>query len=229
MKAEHELKIFSPSDLEPVEFNNNINSRIKIRPMYFELGFSSSPQIFGRRVVLDGLVNALNFLPNEYGFLIWDIYRPRQVQEKLFNWMREEIRKKNPTLSDQENYEETRKYMSPPSKIGEAYCPPHLSGGAVDLTLFEISNGNEVDMGTPFDDCTEQAHSHYFDSKPGLTPEEQKIKTHRDILRDCMKKGGMVSYQYEWWHFDIGNIFWSRVTGQPAAFGPLFGDREWKE
>jgi D-alanyl-D-alanine dipeptidase len=42
-----------------------------------------------------------------------------------------------------------------------------------------------------------------------------------------MEKTGFTSYEYEWWHYDFGNIFWEKATGQPAIFGPLFGDLEW--
>lgn len=226
----NKLKIeFPQSDYDAVQFDDKIHSRVQVRPMYFELGFSPSPHIFGRRAVLDRLLKAIDFLPAEYGFLIWDVYRPRDVQSKLFKWMREEIRKKSPHLNDQENYAEARKYMSPPSKVGEEYCSPHLSGGAIDLTLYEIASGQESEMGTPFDDCTDRAHSDYFNEKFQLSPEEEVIKKRRQLLRSVMESVGFVSYQYEWWHFDIGDIFWSRKTENPAVFGPLFGDEEWPD
>jgi len=221
------IRTFSDADFEPIEFNNQIHPRIKIHPMYFELGLSPYSQIFGRRAVLNGLLESLDYLPPEYGFLVWDVYRPRAVQSRLFDWMREEVRKKFPELSEQQNYEETRKFVLLPSKVGEEYCAPHLSGGAIDLTLFDISNSVELDMGTPFDDCTERAHSNYFDLKKPLTFEEENIKKNRNILRGAMEKVGFVSYQYEWWHFDMGDILWSQITGCPAAFGALFGDEEW--
>lgn len=224
----NELKYsFSQSDYDVVEFNNHTDSRIRVRPMYFELGFSSEPRIFGRRAVLDRLISAVDALPREYGFLIWDIYRPRAVQSRLFNWMREEIRKKSPHLSEQAIDSEARKYMSPPSNVGEEYCPPHLSGGAIDLTLYEMTNGKEVAMGTPFDDCTERAHTDYFNLKEHLSLEEEEIKEKRHLLRAMMTQVGFTAYQYEWWHFDIGDIFWSNITHYPAVFGPLFGDEEW--
>lgn len=164
-----------------------------------------------------------------YGFQIWDVYCPRAVQKNLFEWMRTEIRKTQPHLSEEENYTETKKYMSPPSEIGETYCPPHLSGGAIDLTLFDVEQGKELDMGTPFDDCTEQAWSDYFSNQSNLSAEDQLIKARRELLQSVMKKVGFVSYQYEWWHFDIGNIFWARTTQREPVFGPLFGDNEWGE
>lgn len=227
MKTEQVEYTFTDTDFDVVEFNNQNHPRIKTRPMYFELGFSISPYIFGRRVLLDRLIQAIDFLPKEYGFLIWDIYRPRSVQRKLFNWMRKEICKKLPHLTDEENFNEARKYMSPPSRVGEDYCPPHLSGGAIDLTLYEIKTNQELEMGTPFDDCTERAHSHYFDFKSQLTSQEENIKSNRHQLQTVMEKVGFVSYHYEWWHFDLGDIFWSHKIGCSAVFGPLFGDEEW--
>lgn len=218
---------FSTSDFEAVEFQNDKHSRIKVDPMYFKLGFSPFSQIFGRNAILTKLIQALVFLPEQYGFLVWDVYRPREVQEKLFSWMRGEIRSKNPHLTDEENYIQTQKYMSVPSKIGDDYCPPHLSGGAIDLTLYDITNDNELEMGTVFDDCSTKAHSNYFDVKTNLLPEEINIKESRAILRTAMEKVGFTGYQYEWWHFDMGNIFWSRIVQKPAFFGPLFGDNEW--
>jgi len=220
---------FDEKDFEAVRFDNNIHSRIKIRPMYYELGFSAAPDIFGRRVVLEKIINALDYLPDEFGLLVWDVYRPRHVQAKLFEWMRGEIKKRFPHYTDEQNFAEARKYMSCPSKPGDEYCPPHLSGGAVDLTLFNIGDGEPLEMGTVFDDCTEVAHSHYYDLKSQLTLDELKIHERRIMLRSSMEKSGFVSYQYEWWHFDIGDIFWSRKLNVPAVFGPLFGDEEWPE
>lgn len=217
---------FSKNDFEPVQFLNDEHPRIKIDPMYFKLGFSPFSQIYGRKAVLIKLIQALDFIPEHYGFLIWDVYRPRAVQGKLFNWMREEIQSKYPHLSYEENYTETTKYMSAPSKIGDDYCPPHLSGGAIDLTLFDRTNDKVLDMGTVFDDCTTRAHSDYFDGKIDLLPEELKIKESRALLKAAMEKVGFTAYQYEWWHFDLGNIFWSRIVQKPAVFGPLFGNNE---
>jgi zinc D-Ala-D-Ala dipeptidase len=221
--------IFSDCNYDVVEFNNELHPRIVVKPMYFELGFSPSPLIFGRSIVLSKLLIALNDLPSQYGFQIWDVYRPREVQKKLFEWMRTEIRKQQPNLSDQENYVETQKYMSAPSEIGDAYCPPHLSGGAIDLTLFDITQGKELDMGTSFDDCTERAWSGFFSNQSKLSAADQLIKERRESLQSVMQNVGFVTYQYEWWHFDIGNIFWSRATKREPVFGPLFGDKEWRE
>ncbi|PJE13556.1 M15 family metallopeptidase [Legionella sp.] len=218
---------FSENEFEVVEFTNNIHPRISIRPMYFELGFSPSPFIYGRAAVLQRLLKAIDFLPPKYGLLIWDVYRPRAIQAIIFEWMSQEIQKKFPHLSQQENYEKTKKFASPPAKVGDQYCPPHLSGGAIDLTLCDASSGEELDLGTTFDDCSERAHRDYFDQLKHLTPKDKLIKERRKLLQDTLENVGFTSYPYEWWHFDFGNLFWSRIHHCSELFGPLFGDREW--
>lgn len=218
---------FTQKDYDAVAFNNAIHPRIQVNPKYFSLNFSPTPIIYGRFAVLDRILKALECIPLEFGLVIWDVYRPRSVQKKLFLWMRDEIRKKFPALSEEENYTVTKKYMSEPSAVGDEYCPPHLSGGAIDLSLYEISSGKELEMGSPFDDCSERAHSHYFDVKSSLLVEEEIIRERRRLLRTALNQVGFTSYEYEWWHFDLGNIFWSRIAKLPPVFGPLFGDKEW--
>lgn len=195
--------------------------------MYYELGFSDRREMYGRRAVLDRLMIALASIPETFGLVIWDVYRPRAVQAKLFDWMRGEIRRTRPDLSDEQNYAEAKKYMSPPSRVGDEYCPPHLSGGAIDLTLFDRETDQAVEMGTMFDDCSERAHRDYFEHRPDLEPATITVRDNRRVLRTAMERAGFTTYEYEWWHYDIGNAFWANATGQEAAFGPLFGDAEW--
>jgi D-alanyl-D-alanine dipeptidase len=178
-------------------------------------------------VVLDRLIQAVDLLPAYCGFLVWDVYRPRSVQATIFNWMSDQIKKNKPHLSAEENYFETCKFASPPSAIGEHDCAPHLSGGAIDLTLYDMKTSLAVEMGTVFDDCTEKAHRDYFNRQSGLSTDEREISQARDTLRNAMEETGFVSYEYEWWHFDLGDRLWGKVTGNAPEFGPLFGDAEW--
>ena len=219
--------VFSEEDLVAIELHNNMHSRIRVRPVYFELGYSPSPKIYSRKIVLDRLIDMLKELPSQYGIMILDVYRPRAVQGVLFEVIRNEVRKLKPHLSEEENYIETRKYVSLPSVVGALYCAPHLSGGAIDLTLIDSKTFHECDMGAPFDDPEDISHRNYYAKKSILTKEEETIKARRDLLQNSMESVGFTSYEYEWWHFDIGNVFWSRMTGLPEAFGPLFGDNEW--
>ncbi len=80
----------------------------------------------------------------------------------------------------------------------------HSYGMAVDVTLVN-AQGNELDMGTPFDDMTERSH-------PAL--EAQHLQTgalsalqisNRKLLRDAMTAAGFHGISTEWWHFDCGD------------------------
>ncbi len=220
---------FQPDDFLPVDLETLAHPRLKLHSMYYAMGFSASSKIYARQAVVRRVLQALDDLPQQYGLLIWDIYRPRAVQATLFEWMRGEVKAKYPTLTDEENYQQASKYASPPTRVGEKNCAPHLSGGAIDLTLFEVATGNECEMGTPFDDCTARAHRDYFANRSPLSNEEQAIKARRDLLEKAMVKTGFVAYEFEWWHFSLGDRIWARLTGQAEIFGPLFGDNEWPE
>jgi zinc D-Ala-D-Ala dipeptidase len=80
----------------------------------------------------------------------------------------------------------------------------HSYGMAVDVTLVD-ANGNELDMGTPFDDMTELSH-------PALENDFLKSGdlnalqiSNRRLLRNAMKHGGFNGINTEWWHFDCGD------------------------
>jgi D-alanyl-D-alanine dipeptidase len=53
------------------------------------------------------------------------------------------------------------------------------------------------------------------------------IRDRRRILRNAMQAMGFTTYQYEWWHYDLGDVFWEKNTGIKAIFGPLFNDLEY--
>jgi D-alanyl-D-alanine dipeptidase len=71
----------------------------------------------------------------------------------------------------------------------------HNRGGAVDITLVD-SNGKELDMGTTFDFFGPEA-SHYYEN---LTDE---VKQNRLLLKKIMKKSNFISFDSEWWHYNL--------------------------
>lgn len=211
----------------PYEFKGDANPRLKLKPMYYLMGNNPDSRVFVQRRVVDLILLALRALSPDYGLMIWDGYRSRACQAVMFEWMCSEVRRHYPYLSDAENFKKARKYMSPATVPGDPYCPPHLSGGALDLTLFSVESGNELDMGTPFDDCSNRARAMYFEEEGRpKTDAEIAIRDRRRVLRNAMTSAGFTAYEYEWWHFDYGNVFWARATGRPEIFGPLFGDGE---
>ncbi|GEM_PF-247420 len=70
----------------------------------------------------------------------------------------------------------------------------HNRGASVDVTLVD-KDGNEIEMGTAFDDFTEEAAYDY----PRHT--ETALKNMK-YLRDVMEGAGFKGISTEWWHFD---------------------------
>lgn len=68
------------------------------------------------------------------------------MQQAIFDAYAAEIAQKQPALSKEQIFEETRKFVFPPGS--DALFPPlHATGGAVDLTIVD-EQGRELDMGT---------------------------------------------------------------------------------
>ena len=114
-------------------------------------------------------------------FLVFDCLRPRSIQIKLFD-----VVKGTPQ----------EPYVANP-KTGSL----HNYGFAIDLSL-EDEHGNELDMGTGFDDFRPLSH-------PNLERENLKARKltteqleHRLTLRKIMVKAGFIQLPIEWWHFD---------------------------
>ena len=103
---------------------------------------------------------------------VFDAYRPRTVQEALWAFC------PNPS------------YVTPPEKGS-----PHTRGVAIDLTLVD-GNGQELDMGTPFDDLTPQSHHGAANISP-------TVAGNRYLLLGIMMSAGWDFFQNEWWHYQV--------------------------
>ncbi len=82
----------------------------------------------------------------------------------------------------------------------------HNRGGAVDITLVDL-NGKELDMGTAFDFFGPEA-GHYFDNLP------DEVKKNRSFLKKIMKKSNFISFDSEWWHYNLKNASKEKVANQ---------------
>jgi zinc D-Ala-D-Ala dipeptidase len=109
------------------------------------------------------------------GLKIFDAYRPYSVTEKLWE----------PVKDD--------RYAADPKK-GSG----HNRGIAVDLTIIKLSDHQELNMGTGFDNFSDTAH-HAFTDLPG------KVLQNRLLLKTCMEKHGFKALDTEWWHYYLLN------------------------
>ena len=109
-----------------------------------------------------------------YSFKIFDAYRPTYVQKALWE------------------FDPNPNFLSDPQKGS-----PHTRGIAIDLTLTDIK-GNELEMGTKFDDFTEKAY-HLSENL------EKQIRINRHLLLSIMTLAGFDFYHKEWWHYQLFN------------------------
>lgn len=188
-------------------------SNFLLEPAYFNQGFSTEERIFLRKEVVKKLTLIQKGL-QLYKFKIWDGFRPRSVQNKIYKEFWRDLKDKNPEWNDGRLAIETRVFAS----NGEDFSkiPPHVTGGAVDLTLVDF-NGKELEMGSVFDHLGPESHSLYFEkSSLNIVAREN-----RRLLREAMLAGGFSCYADEWWHFDYGNQWWAANLDKPSA---LYGE-----
>ena len=108
-----------------------------------------------------------------YSLKIFDAFRPIEVQKYIWH-----------------KYEDERFISNPYTG-----AVPHCRGIAVDLTLLD-ENGNELDMGTGFDDFTKKS----FHANNEIPLEAQK---NRLLLLAIMTESGWDFYHNEWWHYQL--------------------------
>ncbi|MDN4494501.1 M15 family metallopeptidase [Ureibacillus aquaedulcis] len=203
---------------EPLLNLTDSHSRIYSRSIYFEQQIPNSLQsIYLRQNAYERLVEALTLLPVEYSFIVYDGYRPIQVQQHLFQLFSEEIKGNHPDFSEEEILEETLKYVAFPS-VDPTKTSPHLTGGAIDLTLGDLE-GNPLDLGSVFDEMSVKSATRYYEHHPF---ENEEALKNRRLLYNCMTTVGFTNYSEEWWHFDYGNATWARrVNSGEAKYGAV--------
>lgn len=151
-----------------------------------------NPQVVITRQAMAGLKCACNYFKNKgFGIKIFDAYRPQKAVDDFVRWskhLEDTIMKSNfyPEVEKSRLFEEG--YIA--SKSG------HSRGSTVDLTLVDLTSGQDLNMGSDFDFFGEISHT---DSNQVSSLE----KSNRLILKSGMLNCGFKSYSKEWWHFTL--------------------------
>ena len=116
--------------------------------------------------------------PYGYGLVLWDAYRPWSVS-KLANLALPEGKKD---------------MLEDPAVKGST----HNTGNAVDVGLYSLESGEELDMGCGFDEPSLRQYASYA----GGTSRERYL---RSLLREEMELQGFKGIEMEWWHFEFGD------------------------
>ncbi|WP_051255005.1 M15 family metallopeptidase [Pontibacillus marinus] len=189
-------------------------------PQYRKLGLSGAlSRSLVRQGVGEKLVKAANLLPDEYSLVVWDGWRPYEVQKAIFDDYYSKLEHEHTGLTKDQLYEKTMKFVSPPS-VDQGEPAPHITGGSVDLGILNES-GALLDFGTEFDDFTEKSRTRYYEEQleqgHKLSPQEQNALENRRLLYHVMGNSGFSNYFEEWWHFDYGNQWWAVSYQEPLA------------
>jgi len=96
----------------------------------------------------------------------------------------------------------------------------HMSGSAIDISVFRLDNGQEIDRGGPYLEMSERT--------PMLSPfvSPQALENRKEITA-IMRRGGFVEYPWEFWHYNGGDAYEALLLGQtqPARYGAI----DWSE
>lgn len=192
--------------------------RLKVYSAYYHEGIAGSLQaVYTRQSILRKLHELLSMLPDHLGILVLDAWRPIVVQEALRHNFRETLLLEYPDFNAIQIDDVLNQFVAKPSQNPIAPSP-HLTGGSIDLTLFDVVTNSELDMGTSFDAMDEASWSHYFEDNTEHFL-GQDIRDNRRILINGMKSIGFSNLPSEWWHFDYGNQLWGYYTEEDAFYG----------
>jgi len=126
-----------------------------------------------------------------YGLLIFDGYRPWRVT-KLF-W----------EVTPPEKHE----FVADPAKGSK-----HNRGCAVDLSMYDLATGREVEMPGVYDEMSERSYVTYAGGSA-------EARARRDLLRDAMEREGFFVEPNEWWHFNYKD--WTSYGIQDIPFSEI--------
>ena len=196
---------------------------------YLVLGapYKSRKRIWSlREGVVSRLVRANNYLQainNDYTLILYDSWRPIEVQSYMFYYAYESECKKrglkiqsNEINSYPEIIKEVEKFWAYPSSDNKC-PPPHSTGGAMDLAIAD-SSGKLIDMGCEIDNIDASASPEFY--KDRNSKESIILDDRRNLLKKVMLKYEFVQHPNEWWHFSYGDQLWAWTNqNRKAIYG----------
>ncbi len=126
-----------------------------------------------------------------YGIVVYDAYRPQRAVDHFAAWAGDYA----DTRMKAEFYPDLDKSVL--FDYGYiAYRSGHSRGSTVDISLYDLDSGEELDMGGSFDLFSAVSHPDYG----GVTEQQYE---NRMTLRSAMTSNGFSPLSTEWWHFTL--------------------------
>lgn len=95
----------------------------------------------------------------------------------------------------------------------------HMSGSAIDISVFRRDDGSEVSRGKPYLEMSERTPMR----SPFVEPEALR---NRLAINELVESFGFVHFPFEFWHYNqgdaMGHVLCDRT--EPARFGPVHWD-----
>ena len=162
-----------------------VDLRVFLPEAEFDLLFASCNNITGKamypavpileKTTADLLYQAYQtFLDDGYAIKIYDAYRPRSAQIKLFDIVQDP------------------RFIADPS-VGYSW---HQRGRAVDMSLIDLATGKELIMPTPMHSFTVEA------SRSNSVHWSEEARQNVEYMTRVMKAAGFSPITTEWWHFE---------------------------
>ena len=181
-----------------------------------------------REEVVKRLIKVNDFLKlrdDRFHLLIYDSWRPIEVQEFMFNRafsLECERLHIDASIKEMELYplvqKKVEEFWAYPS-FDKRFPPPHSTGGALDVCLSD-KDGNIVEMGSMVDQMDETSNPYFY---ANIKNEEAIIwNSRRNLLREIMIKFGFAQHPNEWWHFSYGDQLWAwKNKKENAIYGKI--------
>ncbi len=108
-------------------------------PYRFDELSGTNTAIFVRRGVAERMVQAQSLLPENLRLVVYDAYRPLEVQQALYDKYIGGLKALHPDWTAEQLATETQKFVSIPS-TDSTKPSPHNTGGSIDLAIAKVSD-----------------------------------------------------------------------------------------
>ena len=159
-----------------------------------------------RQGVYERLITAQLLIPENWRIVLKAGFRPLEVQQHVLRAFIELSRQRNPTWSNNDHLSYARLFVADPAIT----CPPHTTGGAIDIVIRDRYTGYGIDMGCDINTDSDLAFLH-----SDLLTKEQYAN--RQTLLAAMLESGFAPNSNEWWHFQYGETYWAAFYGHSST------------
>ena len=188
--------------IQIIETDEPLINFFKLSPKLFFASNLSPQEIRLRSTVVAKLQHALELLPNNVCFKVYETYRSIEKQKELWETEVNKTKTQNLEISEDEITRLTRQKVADPRRGFGG----HQTGAAIDIALCD-SQGMDLDMGGKYLE---------FDANT-KTKSKTIIATarrNRKLLVKVLEQVGFKNYPAEWWHFSYGDQLWAAYANK---------------